>query len=126
MSSAPIKIMNDDIQAKVGEAKFYSITYRLFKLASLDDQEEDYGQSASYQGSLKAKPSLIDLDDSHSFEVGRPERVSANTAAMLSETRYGKHFKITGEKKVHFGGFNSKTTMAAQQYKGASKATSCG
>ena len=32
LTSAPITIKNDEIEAKVGMAKFSSITYRLFKL----------------------------------------------------------------------------------------------
>ena len=35
LTSAPITIRNDDIEAKVGMAKFTSITYRLFKLNTL-------------------------------------------------------------------------------------------
>jgi hypothetical protein len=33
-------------------------------------------------------PALYYLDEKHAFEVSRPERVCANTAAMLAETRY--------------------------------------
>merc|ERR1711936_369085 len=113
---APITIKNDDIEKMVGSTKFYSITYRLFKLDSMDYQCEDYGQSATYLGTLASSPNLFWLDDHHAFETGRPERICANTAAMLSETRYAKHFKMLGEKQVHFGAFDSTTTMAAQQY----------
>ena len=35
LSQAPITIRNDDIEKKVGCAKFFSITYRLFKLPDL-------------------------------------------------------------------------------------------
>lgn len=116
LTSAPITIKNDEIEAKVGMAKFSSITYRLFKLQSLDNYCEDYGQSATYQGSILSFPSLVHLDNKHAFEVGRPERVCANTAAMLSETRYSKHFKIDGTTNVHFGSFDCSATMASQQY----------
>ena len=52
-----------------------------------DYQSEDYGQTATYLGTIKTSPSLFWLDLNHAFEVGRPERVCANTAAMLSKTR---------------------------------------
>merc|ERR1711862_227688 len=86
LTSAPITIRNDDIESKVGMAKFSSITYRLFKIKSLDNYCEDYGQTATYKGTIQAFPSLVHLDTKHAFEVGRPERVCANTASMLSET----------------------------------------
>ncbi len=88
LTSAPITIQNSEIEAQCGAAVFTSITYRLFKIASLDDLCEDYGQIASYNGNAsKAHPSLFHLDKKHTFEMGRPERVCANTASMLSDTR---------------------------------------
>jgi len=123
LTSAPITIRNDDIEKMVGNTKFDSITYRLFKLDSLDYQCEDYGQSATYLGTVSSSPNLFWLDDHHAFEIGRPERICANTAAMLSETRYAKHFKILGEKQVHYGAFDCAATMAAQQYGGKNNST---
>jgi hypothetical protein len=32
--------------------------------------------------------------------------VCGNTAAMVQETRYGKHFRVTGDKSTHFGPFD--------------------
>lgn len=87
LTTAPITIQNDEIEAKCGMARFTSITYRLFKIDSLDSFCEDYGQTATYLGSIDSSPSLFVLDDKHSFEVQRPERVCANTALMLSKTR---------------------------------------
>merc|ERR1712110_647436 len=88
-----------------------------------DYQCEDYGQSATYLGTVSSSPNLFWLDDHHAFEIGRPERICANTAAMLSETRYAKHFKILGEKQVHYGAFDCAATMAAQQYGGKNNST---
>lgn len=87
LTSAPITIRNEDIEAKVGSAKFTSITYRLFKIDELDNLCEDYGQSATYKGGIAAYPNLFYLDKKHAFEAGRPERVCSNTAMMLSQTR---------------------------------------
>jgi len=116
VSSAPITILNDEIMTKVGAASFTSVTYRLFKLPELDDRCEDYGQSAIYKGGLVGAESLLWLDDHHAFEKGRPERVCANTAAMLSDTRFAKSFEIVGTTETHFGEFPCDPTMAAVQY----------
>ena len=87
LTSTPITIRNDEIEAKVGMAKFLSITYRLFKL-DLDPNCEDYGQTIEYLGNLDSSPSLFILDTKHWFEKNRPERICANTATMLVDTRY--------------------------------------
>lgn len=116
VSAAPISIQNDEISAKVGSARFTSVTYRLFKLGGLDDQCEDYGQSAVYRGGLEGAESLFWLDDHHAFERGRPERVCGNTAAMLTDTRFAKWFEVHGSPGTHFGVYPCGPTMAASQY----------
>jgi hypothetical protein len=45
------------------------------------------------------------LDDHHVFEAKRPALVCGNTAAMLEKTRFAKHFKVMGDRSVHFGPF---------------------
>ena len=122
VSSSPITIQNDEVQQKVGAASFASVTYRLFKLDGLDPQCEDYGQLATYRGGIDGAERVFWLDDHHAFEAGRPERVCANTASMLRETRFGRWFDVVGEKQTHYGEFPCGPTMAAAQY-GAPAAT---
>lgn len=116
VSSAPITINNDALAARIGAATFRSVTYRLFKLEGLDDQCEDYGQVATYRGGLEGAESVFWLDDHHAFEVGRPERVCGNTAAMLASTRFGRWFDVAGDQARHFGAYTCGPTMAAAQY----------
>lgn len=115
MTEAPITIENEEIERKVGAAKFTSVTYRLFKLEGLDTHCEDYGQVATYRGGIPNRESLFWLDDHHAFELGRPERVCGNTATMLTETRFSDCFEVT-ERGPHFGAFPCGPTMAAAQY----------
>jgi arsenite methyltransferase len=116
VSRAPIAVRSSELTDKVGAARFSSVTYRLFKLPGLDDQCEDYGQSAVYRGGVEGAEWLFWLDDHHAFERGRPERVCANTAAMLSETRFSRWFAITGARDQHYGAFPCGPTMAAAQF----------
>lgn len=44
-----LAIENKELEAKVEGYKFYSITYRLFKLPKLERTLEDYGQKITYQ-----------------------------------------------------------------------------
>ncbi len=121
VSSSPISIHNDEISHKVGAARFTSVTYRLFKLEGLDDQCEDYGQSAVYRGGIEGAESLFWLDDHHAFERGRAERVCANTAAMLSNTRFAPWFEVLGSRATHFGVYPCGPTMAAAQYRSTAR-----
>lgn len=82
------------------------MTVRAFQLASLEDRCEDYGQVATYQGGLTGAPIQFHLDDGHCSEVGRPERICGNTAAMLAETRDPPFFQVSGDRRQHFGLFD--------------------
>lgn len=117
--SSPILIFDSELSLRVGAARFTSVTYRLFKLEGLDEQCEDYGQSAVYRGGIEGAESLFWLDDHHAFERGRPERVCANTAAMLSSTRLARWFEVVGSRAVHFGVYPCGPTLAASHYGGA-------
>lgn len=116
VSERPIDILNAEVQEKVGAARFYSVTYRLLKLPSLETRCEDYGQVATYTGGLPDWGELFVLDDHHTFERGRPERVCGNTADMLTQTRFAPHFAVTGTKERHYGIFDCGPTLAASQY----------
>ncbi|MEO5829413.1 MAG: methyltransferase type 11, partial [Rhodanobacter sp.] len=85
--------------------RFESITWRAFKLP-LEDRCEDYGQVATYRGSLPGHPHDFELDDHHRFENARPVLVCGNTADMLSGSRYAAHFRIEGDKQRHHGLFD--------------------
>jgi arsenite methyltransferase len=45
------------------------------------------------------------LDDHHLFRTGKPMLVCGNTASMLTDTRYAGHFRVTGDRAVHYGPF---------------------
>ncbi len=101
---SPIELTDPAVEQRIGFARFESITWRVFKLP-LEDRCEDYGQLATYLGTLAHQPDAFDLDDHHHFETGRPLRVCGNTADMLGASRYAGHFRIDGDKQRHFGLF---------------------
>ena len=82
------------------------MTIRAFKLESLEDICEDYGQTATYRGTVPYHPHRFVLDDHHEFVTGKPMLVCGNTAEMLSGTRFAPHFEIAGNRSVHFGPFD--------------------
>jgi arsenite methyltransferase len=105
MSKRRITIDNAEIEARVGMIDFYSVTVRAFKLDSLEDICEDYGHVAVYNGTIHECPHFFELDDHHRFITGKPVPVCGNTASMLQETRLARHFKVTGDRSVHYGPF---------------------
>jgi arsenite methyltransferase len=106
VSKHKTKINNPEIEAKAGMVDFYSMTVRAFKLDTLEDICEDYGQVAVYRGSISGYPHAFDLDDHHRFITGKPMLVCGNTASMLSETRLSDHFRVTGDRSIHYGPFD--------------------
>jgi len=102
-----LELDNEEIEHKLGFASFSSRTVRAFKLNDLEDICEDYGQAASYDGSIPGYPHFFDLDNHHRFFTNKPMLVCGNTASMLSNTRYGKAFKVIGDRSMHFGKFGS-------------------
>ena len=106
VAKAPAQIDNPEVKARVGAIAFQSMTVRAFKLASLEDVGEDYGQVATYLGGISEYPHGFPLDVRHLLPTHKPIRVSGNTAAMLSETRYAKHFQLIGDRSRHFGRFD--------------------
>jgi arsenite methyltransferase len=55
----------------LGPIRFFSATYRLFKISSLESDCEDYGQAVKYKGTITAAPFVFSLDAHHHIEKGK-------------------------------------------------------
>jgi len=101
----PLEIHDPDIHNKVGMIQFSSKSIRTFK-SDFEDICENFGHVAYYLGTMKDAPHEFVLDDHHVFKTGMPEPVCGNSAKMLSESRYGKHFRVDGDFSTHYGAFD--------------------
>jgi len=101
----PLAITDPKLSARVGNIRFFSATYRLFKLDNLESACEDYGQAVIYQGTIPDHPDMFVLDGHHGFETGRSFPVCGNTWAMLRDTRFRDHFRFIGDFSRHYGIF---------------------
>lgn len=101
----PIDIGNAELAEKTGNIRFYSATYRLFKLPDLELACEDHGQSVVYRGTIPHHRHTFRLDKHHFIETGRQFPVCGNTWRMLHDTRFIKHFEFYGNFDQHFGIF---------------------
>lgn len=101
----PISFTDPDLLSVVGSASFFSIEWRLFKIAELEPNCEDYGHVAVLNPS-RPGGALCVLDEAHRFEVHRPERVCGNAAHLLSSSWLSRFFSVTGSFDRHFGAFS--------------------
>ena len=106
VSSNPITIHNKKVEDKIGHIKFYSATYRLFKLSNLEPDCEDYGQAVIYKGTIKNHKHYWDLDNHHRIWNGKVFPVCGNTWNMLYYSRFRKHFEFIGNFDQHYGIFD--------------------
>jgi len=111
VKSRPLAIENARLQEKLGDRRFYSATYRLFKLDALEPACEDYGQAVSYKGSIAHHPEKFELDEHHIIETGKVFPVCGNTYRMLHDTRFAEHFEFFGNWESHYGIFDGCGTV---------------
>jgi arsenite methyltransferase len=105
VSSRRLTIENPELEAQVAPIEFYSETIRAFKLP-LEDRCEDFGQTATYLGTLPHHEQEFVLDDHHVFRAGEAVAVCGNTAEMVSGSRFGAHFRVDGDQTTHHGLFD--------------------
>jgi len=106
VSDSVITIHNEQIEAQLaGGYRFYSATFRLFKLNGLEPSCEDYGQAVIYKGTLEEHPEIFAFDKHHVFPKGKVITVCGNTHRMLKETRFAPHFDFIGTGETHYGIF---------------------
>ncbi|RJP33591.1 MAG: methyltransferase domain-containing protein [Phycisphaerales bacterium] len=100
-----VSVGNDAVRERIGLARFESLTIRVFKIDGLEDRCEDFGQVATYRGTIPHAAHSFVLDDHHEFIAGKPMLICGNTATMLAQTRYAPHFHVDGDRSRHFGPF---------------------
>ena len=105
VTSRPLEITDSGVEAKIGAARFYSATYRLFKVGELEKACEDYGQAVIYKGGILEAPHAFTLDSHHKIEKGRVFPVCGNTWHILKQSRFASHFEFIGDFSTHYGVF---------------------
>ena len=106
MKVAPwLEVTAPELAAKLGQARFFSATYRLFKLDGLETHCEDYGQAVIYKGTVEGQQHAFTLDAHHVIETGKVFPVCGNTWRMLADTRFKPHFEFIGDFSRHYGIF---------------------
>ena len=131
VTSRPLELHDPEIRKTVGDVTFHSATFRLFREDSLEPHREDYGQTATYLGTVAHSEEALEFDGSMTFLKGQPQRVCGNTFAMLEGSRFAKHFKLEGDRSHHLGAFQGAdgvwvgSTIAEQFAAGAETGACC-
>jgi len=124
LAVSPIEIYDDSLNQLVGDAKFFSITYRLFKLdvdlpaatgtaasVAASTQAEsvalatpscDVPKAVCYKGSIQGMEDSYMLDLDTTFATGEPLRVDSLTAAVIECGWLRDHFDVTTRGAKHF------------------------
>lgn len=105
VTDRPLAINHSQLESRIGDIRFFSATYRLFKIGDLEDACEDHGQAVIYRGTIAEQGHRFELDKHHSLETGLVFPVCGNTYRMLRESRFAPHFEFIGGFSRHFGLF---------------------
>lgn len=107
-----LSIDNPALARRLEPARFWSATWRLWKLEGLERLCEDYGQVVRYKGGIPRHETRWSLDHHHTFERGQSLKVCGNTWRMLHDTRFAPWFEFLGDFTTHFGIFPDCGTAA--------------
>jgi arsenite methyltransferase len=99
VKSRLISPSNDELEKLLEGYRFYSATYRLFKIPELEYDCENYGQSVMYIG----EGDSWSLDNHHTFAKDVETSVCGNTYLMIAKTRFCKYFDLRGSFDNHLG-----------------------
>jgi SAM-dependent methyltransferase len=122
----PLDVTDEALAALVGDIRFFSATYRLFKLPELEAANEDYGQTARYRGTLPHHPERLVFDKTTVFETGIDVPVGGNTARMLTASRLARHFDVHGNNDCHAGPFDDGRASGIMPFEVDEKAAASG
>jgi len=97
VSAAPVALTDTTLAPLVPGVSFYSVTIRAFKLplGVAEPSPEDYGQTATYDGSLEGAADELVFDAHYTFPTGVAVPVDGNTAAVLRASRFDPTFTVT-------------------------------
>jgi len=102
MSYGPIRLPKEWDQI-LGGTKFVSVTFRLFKTEDLEEQPEDYGEVATYLGTMKGSEASYKFDNWLTLPANVATHVDGNVATILRSGWLSSHFRVEGSRSQHVG-----------------------
>jgi len=106
-----LSIDDPEVATKTGEIAFCSATFRLFRVSGVEVSAEDYGQQATYLGSVPDHALKFGLDSETVFHNGSSTPICGNTARIIAQSRFAAHFELKGSNCCHLGAFSDDLSL---------------
>ncbi|XP_067858170.1 arsenite methyltransferase-like isoform X2 [Heptranchias perlo] len=90
-TASRIPVNNKELEDIIGDCRFVSATYRLFKIPSNRPKEKC---RVIYNGSITGCKEKLEFDVNHTFNEGEAVVVDEETAAILKSSRFADEFTI--------------------------------
>ncbi|XP_078080472.1 arsenite methyltransferase [Mustelus asterias] len=100
VTAHPVLVTNKELRDIVGDCKFVSATYRLFKIPDSSPREKC---SITYKGSIGGFKEMLEFDVNYTFKEGEAVTVDEETAAVLKSSRFANAFTIKPVGKMAAG-----------------------
>uniref|UniRef100_H3AAR6 Arsenite methyltransferase n=1 Tax=Latimeria chalumnae TaxID=7897 RepID=H3AAR6_LATCH len=91
VTAGPISVNNKDLLEVIGDYKFVSATYRLFKIPPDCPRTKC---EVIYSGSIRGFEKQLEFDANCTFQAGEVVEVDEETAAILKNSRFADKFMI--------------------------------
>ncbi|XP_050397256.2 arsenite methyltransferase [Patella vulgata] len=88
VAATPVPIEREDFKKVLGDAKFASVTYRLFKLP----EKREAARQVIYNGDITDHEKELKFDFKHSFKTGEPVAVDEELSTILTASRFKDEF----------------------------------
>jgi len=85
------EILKPELKELVGDAKFVSVLYRLFKLDKTQKEEEN--KEVIYRGSIESCSDQFKFDYKTTFQSDNPKSIDAATWNIINQSRFKDHFE---------------------------------
>lgn len=84
----PVTIKREDFKKILGDAKFVSAVYRIFKVTT----KRDAGATVTYKGGVLGHEKELKFDYKNTFKAGEPKAVDAELASIIQVSRFKEVF----------------------------------
>ncbi|XP_067393280.1 arsenite methyltransferase [Emydura macquarii macquarii] len=91
VTASRITVNNKELESVVGDCRFVSATFRLFKVPKKEPAERC---QVIYNGEITGHDKELEFDANFTFKEGDVVEVDAETAAVLRSSRFAKEFLI--------------------------------
>ncbi|QDZ25749.1 S-adenosyl-L-methionine-dependent methyltransferase [Chloropicon primus] len=92
VSKTPIEVHDKELAAILGDTKFDSITYRVFKIPEGDRLGEEDSKTVSYNGSLELSEGAYKVSADLTLQAGERHKVSGDVATILCKSWIQRFF----------------------------------